>query len=294
MPLPATFPLRSTAASAAAAGLVLSLAACGQASSPAAEKLSTATARTDLPSAHVHGLTVNGKTGQVLLAAHEGLFDVSNQPAVKIGPANDLMGFTAAMDEGVFYASGHPGQGSDLPDPAGLIKTSDGGKTWEQVSRQNQSDFHALATTKSGIVAFDGTLRTSADGKNWKSVDTGFIPAALAGNPHDDTVLATTTAGVQRSTDGGKTWALIRSGPVIQFAAFASAREAIGIEPGGAVHYSSDGGATWTRKGAIAAQVQAIAATAGSVGKPRIWAATLDGLHVSTDGGATFRPADGA
>ncbi|MEC5182287.1 hypothetical protein [Arthrobacter sp. CG_A4] len=49
---------------------------------------------------------------------------MSTKPAVKIGPANNLMGFTAAMDQGVFYVSGHPGQDSLLPSPPGLIKTS--------------------------------------------------------------------------------------------------------------------------------------------------------------------------
>ncbi|XTR52267.1 F510_1955 family glycosylhydrolase [Pseudarthrobacter sp. So.54] len=245
-----------------------------------------------MPDAHVHGLSVSSETGQVLLATHDGLFDVSKKLAVKIGPTNDLMGFTAAMDDGVFYASGHPGAGSALPSPLGLVKTSDGGKTWEQLSRQGESDFHALTATKSGIVGFDGSLRTSPDGKTWNTVPADFVPAILAGIPTSDTVLATTQDGVQRSTDGGATWALDKAAPVIQFAAFASATEAVGVEPGGTVHYSADGGATWTRKGQISGAVQAVAATEGSDGNPRVWAATSTGVVVSTDGGATFRPSD--
>ncbi|MDD1478588.1 sialidase family protein [Arthrobacter sp. H16F315] len=230
----------------------------------------------------------------MLLATHAGLFDMSKETAVKIGLTNDLMGFTAAMDQGVFYASGHPGNGSTLPNPLGLIRTSDGGKTWEQLSRQGESDFHALTTTKSGIVAFDGTLRTSTDGKTWKTAASSFTAAALAGNPYSDTVLATTQEGLQRSTDGGATWVLDKAAPVVQFAAFASATEAVGVEPGGAVHYSPDGGATWTRKGQISGAVQAVAATEGSNGNPWIWAATSTEVLVSTDGGATFRPSNAA
>lgn len=284
----------TAAATAAAAALLLTLAACAPASTPAPGTAPSASAATGLPSAHIHGLSANGETGQVLLATHDGLFDVSKKPAVKIGATNDLMGFTAAMEQGVFYASGHPGKDSSLPNPLGLIKTSDGGKTWEQLSRQGESDFHALTATKSGIVAFDGQLRTTPDGTTWKTVPAGFVPAVLAGNPYSDTVLATTQEGVQRSTDGGTTWTPVTSGPVIQFAAFASATEAVGVEPGGAVHYSPDGGATWTRKGQISGAVQAVAATEGSDGNPRIWAATSTGLVVSTDGGATFLPSDAA
>ena len=294
MPFLPTSRPRAATVTAAAAALVLGLAACAPASEPSAGASPTRQADTGLPSAHVHGLTVSGDTSQVLLATHDGLFDVTKQPAAKIGGTNDLMGFTAGQGEGTFYASGHPGPGSDLPNPLGLIRSVDGGKTWEQLSRQGESDFHALTTTKSGIVASDGTLRTSPDGKAWTTVSAGFAPAVLAGHPDTDTVLATTPEGIQRSTDAGKTWTLEKSGPVIQFAAFANPTEAAGVEPDGTVHTSADGGLTWTRKGRIDTEVQAIAAVKGADGKPRIWAATAEGIVVSTDGGTTFRPADAA
>lgn len=220
------------------------------------------------------------------------MFDVTTQPFTKIGGTNDLMGFTADQDAGVFYTSGHPGEGSDLPNPLGLIKSGDGGRTWEQLSRQRESDFHAMTTTKSGIVAFDGTLSTTVDGKTWKTATAGFAPAALAGHPNSDTVLATTPKGIRRSTDGGNTWAPESSGPIIQFAAFASPTETTGVEPDGTVHYSSDAGATWTRKGRIPDEVLAIAAVKGADGNPWIWAATPQGILISTDGGTTFRPSN--
>jgi photosystem II stability/assembly factor-like uncharacterized protein len=283
-------PRRRPAAITAAAALVLALSGCTPEPAPSAGASSPHQTGSGLPSAHVHGITVSGDTSQVLLATHDGLFDVTTTPATKIGGTNDLMGFTAGKDEGVFYASGHPGPGSDLPNPLGLIRSGDGGKTWEQLSRQGESDFHALTTTKSGLVAFDGTLRTSTDGKSWKTVAADFVPATLAGSPNSDTVLATTHEGIQRSTDGGNTWKLAESGTVIQFAAFAQPTEAAGVEPDGTVHYSADAGATWSRKGKIHGEVFAIAAVKGIEGNPRLWAATADGVVVSTDGGATFRP----
>ncbi|RAX44423.1 exo-alpha-sialidase [Arthrobacter sp. AQ5-06] len=285
---------RSASAAAAATALLLTVAACTPASPPAASTAAPTNSATGLPSSHIHGLTVNRETDQVLLATHDGLYDVTAQPATKIGGTNDLMGFTAGPDQGVFYASGHPGPGSDLPNPMGLIKSTDGGKSWEQLSRQGESDFHALTSARSGIVAFDGTLRTSPDGKTWSAVAARFIPAALAADPFSDTVLATTRDGVQRSTDGGKTWALAPAAPVIQFVTFASPTEAIGVEPDGSVHYSADGGTTWSRTGRIEGEVQAIAAVEGSGASPWVWAATSTGLVVSTDGGATFRPSDAA
>ncbi|BAS10616.1 hypothetical protein AHiyo4_40380 [Arthrobacter sp. Hiyo4] len=84
----------------------------------------------------------------------------------------------------------------------------------------------------------------------------------------------------------------MKDGPVVQFAAFAHPAEAVGVEPDGTVHYSADAGETWTKMGRIDAQVMAIAAVKGADGRPWIWAATADGILVSTDGGSTFRPAD--
>jgi photosystem II stability/assembly factor-like uncharacterized protein len=294
MPISPKTVRRAAAVSASTAALILALAACTPAPEPSAGASTTHQAGSGLPSAHIHGLTVSGDTSKVLLATHDGLFDVTKQPASKIGGTNDLMGFTAGKDPGVFYASGHPGEGSDLPNPLGLIKSVDGGKTWEQLSRQGVSDFHALTTTKSGIVAFDGTLWTSPDGKAWKKAAADFAPAFLAGHPDSDTVLATTPRGVQRSTDGGATWNLLKSSPVIMFAAFADPGDAVGVEPDGTVHLSTDGGATWAKKGRIEGQVMSIAAVKGANGKPWIWAATTESILVSTDGGTTFRPSDAA
>ena len=293
MPLHVSAPRRSSTALAATAALILALSACTPGPTSGAGTAPSAAA-SDVPSSHVHGLSVNRETDQVLLATHDGLFDVTKPPATKIGDTNDLMGFTAAADQGVFYASGHPGPGSDLPNPLGLIKSMDGGKTWEQLSRQGESDFHALATTKTGIVAYDGTLRISPDGKTWSDIAAGFVPAVLAGTPETDTVLATTREGLQRTTNGGKTWERVTAAPIIQFAAFASGTEVLGVEPDGTVHHSADAGNTWTRAGRIECQVQAITAVKGAEGKPWLWAATTEGLVTSTDGGATFRPVDAA
>ncbi|KRE74909.1 F510_1955 family glycosylhydrolase [Arthrobacter sp. Soil762] len=293
MPIPSRPRVRTTAVLAAGAGLILALTGCSPSSVTAGASPAGSTGSL-MPDAHVHGLSVSSKTGQVLLATHDGLFDMTKQPVTKIGATNDLMGFTGGTDHGVLYASGHPGEGSDLANPLGLIRSTDAGKTWEKLSRQGQSDFHALTATKSGIVGFDGALRTSPDGKVWNTVAADFVPAALAGSPTSDTVLATTPQGIRRSTDGGQTWNMVDTGPVIQFAAFASPAEAVGVEPDGTVHYSADAGATWTRKGRIQGAVQAVAAVKGPEANLSIWAATADGLVISTDGGTTFRTAGGS
>ncbi len=246
---------------------------------------------------HIHAIAVVPASSDVLLATHDGLYNASKKHPVKISDTIDLMGFTATADPAVFYASGHPGAGSALPDPVGLIKSVDSGKIWKPVSRQGQSDFHALTSTRSGLVGYDGTLQTSADGVNWTPSPSSFAPAALAGSPASTVVLATTEQGLQRSTDGGKTWQPNPGAPIMQYAAFATAKDkattdAVGVAPDGTVYASVDAGLSWVRTGHISGQVQAIAAGEGEAGKPRIWAAISTGVQVSTDGGATFSMAD--
>ncbi|MCQ9164191.1 F510_1955 family glycosylhydrolase [Arthrobacter sp. STN4] len=246
---------------------------------------------------HVHGISVDPVSTKILIATHDGLFDATTNTQVKVSEATiDLMGFTATGQPNVFYASGHPGPGSSLPNPVGLIRSTDAGKTWQQISRGGQSDFHALTVSGGALVAFDGQLRTSTDGTSWTNSEATFVPAVLAGSPSSTVVLATTQEGLQRSTDHGKTWKPVPGGPIVQFAAFATSvakapTEAIGVAPDGRVYVSTDTGLRWKATGTITGQIEAVTALEGEPGKPWIWAATTDGVQVSTDGGDSFRPA---
>lgn len=270
----------------------LFLAGCASAGSPATEPSPNAAALS-----HVHGISVDPASSRILLATHDGLYDATKDPAVKVGDATiDLMGFTTTAEPDVFFASGHPGPGSSLPNPVGLLQSTDAGKTWQQISRGGESDFHALTVSGHAIVAFDGQLRTSADGKTWTTPTATFVPAVLAGSPASTVVLATTETGVQRSTDSGTTWQAVPKSPIIQYAAFATSMEktptqAIGVEPNGTVHVSPDAGMTWKSAGKVIGQVEAVTAIEGDTGELKIWAATTTGVQVSTDGGKTFRPA---
>lgn len=251
------------------------------------------------PAGHVHGIFVDPASTRILLATHDGLYDATGPTGTtmaKIGTETiDLMGFTPTADPQVFYASGHPGPGSTLPDPVGLIRSTDAGKTWEPLSRQGTSDFHALTATGHGLIGFDGKLRTSADGITWETSSTSFNPAVLAGNPATSVVLATTQQGLQRSTDSGKTWNAVPNAPLMQFVSFAASNEkaptdVAGVAPDGSVYVSTDAGLTWTATGRVDGEVQAVTALAQASGKPAVWVATATGVQSSSDGGATFGP----
>lgn len=236
--------------------------------------------------AHVHGMAVDPETEQLLVATHNGLFTVEKGSVEQVGPVNDLMGF-AVGGEGSYYASGHPGPGSDLPNPVGLIESKDGGKTWQELSRQGESDFHAMAFSEAGVIGFDGALRISADGQEWTEAGDQIKPANLAALPDSQVVLGTTEEGVQRSEDGGHTWTLPKDAPVLLMTAFADADTAVGVAPDGKVHISRDAGLSWEATGGTATEPGAITAAPGDE-DVRVWIATSEGLQFSEDSGASF------
>ncbi|WP_035782811.1 F510_1955 family glycosylhydrolase [Arthrobacter sp. H14] len=247
-----------------------------------------ASAGAEYPEAHIHAMAVNPDTEQVLLATHDGLYDLSADPVKVISPAIDLMGFTTTGQPGHFYASGHPGAGVELPNPVGLIESNDGGKSWQALSRQGQSDFHSLTYSDAGIVGFDGSLRTSEEGQRWTTPDTSIQPADLSGAAEEQTVLATTQGGLQRSADGGTNWSPVPEAPLMYLTDFASAEQAAGVTPDGQVYTSDDAGLTWQSGGSIDVEPHAMAAVTGDEGQLQIWIATAQDIRVSTDGGQTF------
>lgn len=240
-----------------------------------------------LPSSHVHGVAVDPGDGRVHLATHDGLFRYDETGPVRVGPVIDLMGFTVAGPDH-FYASGHPGPGTDLPQPVGLIESTDGGQTWSQLSRQGQSDFHALTVSEAAVVGFDGTLRTTSDGRTWTALDPPVAPYALATSSDGAVLVATSESGLIRSTDAGATWRSVENAPLLQVVDWADGLSVVGVTPDGAVAVSEDAGATWVGRGAVDSPPQAVGAHLTPQGSLRVLVVTTEEVMASTDGGATF------
>src|SRR5699024_9564971 len=74
---------------------------------------------------HIHGMGYAGNDDGLYFASHTGL---------KI-----------YRDDKGFYSSGHPGIDSKLPNPIGLQRSFDGGKTLEKIDFEGESDFHVMA-----------------------------------------------------------------------------------------------------------------------------------------------------
>ena len=249
---------------------------------PAASRAATSTAKADtpdtkqkpraLPSSHVHAVSMDPGTGDVLVATHEGLYVYGHGEPRRVGPNIDLMGFTVAGSKH-YLASGHPGPGVDMPQPVGLIESRDGGQTWTVLSRGGTSDFHALAAGGSNVVGFDGALRISADGRSWKDGELTSQPRSLAVSPDGRRVLATTADGLMSSTDGGKRWSTVKDAPLLLLVDWAEGESVAGLGTDGRVHVSHNGGESWRSTSVTAANAQAMTAD-GEAGALRVRLAT--------------------
>jgi hypothetical protein len=242
-----------------------------------------------LPSAHVHAVAIDPGDGALLLATHEGLIEVSpDGELAPTGPVIDLMGFTVVGPDH-YLASGHPGLRVDLPQPVGLIESTDGGRTWIPLSRQGQSDFHALTDLHpAGVLGWDGALQRSTDGRTWEQLTIPAEPHTLAAAPQSATVLATTGPGLLRSADAGNSWAPVNGAPLLQVVTWAEDGSAVvGVDPTGTLWLSVDDGDTWQERARLGSAPHAVAATAEG-DRLRVLVVTDEGLLESTDGGQTF------
>lgn len=269
----------------AAAGV---LAGCSSSESGTPAGVASGAPAGALPSAHIHGVGIDPADGTLLLATHDGLFQVEEDGrSTRVGPVIDLMGFAIA-GPGRFLASGHPGPGVDLPEPAGLIESTDAGRSWRPISRQGESDFHALSVSQAGVLAYDGALWRSTSGEEWAEVAIPSEPAALAASPDGQQALATTQQGVLRSSDAGSSWSEADGAPLLQVVDWASDGATVaGVAPSGQVWTSEDGGMNWQGRARLDSAPQAVHVSVTEAGT-RLLVVTTDALLESLDGGGSF------
>lgn len=301
-----------TTAAATAVAVTMLLSACAATGSPAgasspASQLPTAassgppppTTGTGQPSSrpapvaitHIHAIARDPSDGTLLLATHEGLFAMGADGLTLRGPVMDLMGFAVSPD-GTYYASGHPGTATrDLPQPLGLIRSTDRGHTWQVTSRGGESDFHALAAGPQQVVGFDGALRTTTDAKTWTVHGIPVAPRTLAAAPTSGTLAATTAKGLLRSTDGGASWHPLATPEPGLLVSWADDSTLVITTTGGRLATSTDQGATWTLGPRLTGAVQAMWAGRTARGDVETVIALPDRVLSTTDNGATTRPA---
>lgn len=176
---------------------------------------------------HVHGLAYSADGRQLMVPSHHGLaLYAEGRWSKAAGPTHDYMGFAATRD--ALYSSGHPAPGSGLTNPFGLIKSRDGGKTWQKLGLEGESDFHLLAASHgtNAIYVFNparnsrmrdaGIHFTLNDGRKWQPAAGKGLrgqPATLAVHPSDARIFAAgTSEGLFLSRDSAQSFERIAAG----------------------------------------------------------------------------------
>ena len=171
---------------------------------------------------HVHGLAYSPDGKRLMVPSHHGLAVYEDGKWTKApGPQHDYMGFSATAKN--LYSSGHPAAGSGLVNPFGLIRSRDGGKTWEKLGLEGETDFHLLATSwntnaiyvwnpaPSSRLKAAGLHYTLDDGAAWKHTKAdglGGDARAIAVHPDDPkTVAVATSQGLFLSRNSGERFA---------------------------------------------------------------------------------------
>ena len=256
------------------------------AAAPVSSPASASSSRPPVAITHIHAVARDPKSGELLLATHEGLFRHVNGDLVQNGPVIDLMGFAVAPD-GTYYASGHPGVGVDLPQPVGLLTSTDAGRSWRVASRGGQSDFHALTAGSTAVIGFDGVLRSSTDGTTWTTRSIPAPPRTLAVAPTSGALLATTEAGLLASSDTGATWRTLPPPVTALLVTWADEKTMVIATTTGQLGVSSDAGITWTLNPTRVGAAEALHAGRGQDGRLEI-VVVADGKVLRTlDGGTT-------
>lgn len=262
---------------------------------------------------HVHGLAYT-KDDSIYMASHEGLIQTKDQGKnwTYIGDNDfDFMGFHVQSD-GTMLTSGHPGPGSDLPNPLGLMVSTDNGENWESKSLLGEVDFHILTSNESnpnllfGLIQMDsgkyksGINKSTDKGENWERINSTGLPEDLHGiysmislPKNENALLAGTQAGVLRSEDGGETWELADNSRLITaISAIPGTADLIGYsvtENDAGVMISKDNGVTWEKIGLNLGQDAVAYFAVHPEETEKIAVVTFgNSLHISEDGGQNW------
>jgi hypothetical protein len=244
---------------------------------------------------HVHGLGVNPADGSLFIATHTGMWRVAERDtnADRVGNLyQDTMGFTVAGPN-YFLGSGHPdvneARRKKLPSLLGLVESRDAGKTWKPISLLGEADFHVLRFVGARIYGYDSSndrLLASRDrGRTWSELARPGPLIDLAADPSDaDRLLASTEAGLFRSTSGGRDWTGLTAR--VGLIAWPEEDAIYLVEGNGDVFASSDAGDSWVQRGNVEGQPAALLGQSAR----ELYVALHDGtIKRSTDAGRSWR-----
>lgn len=251
---------------------------------------------------YVNTLDIDPATGDFLLTTNRGFWRIASDGSkvtqikgtITAQGKTDTVGtFLEIRSNGPneLLGSGHPDTQGKLPNFLGLLRSTDGGKTWTAVSRLADADLHKIVLAHNRLYAFDAVLSAMLiSGDGGKTFTEEFTPRGLMidfevdpANPQR--IVASTETELFRTEDGGKSWRPLARADGIRLA-WPEPQSLYRADKDGTVKVSSDGGLRWRDVGRVDGEPYELRAT----GPKALFAALSDGsILETTDGGATWR-----
>ena len=173
---------------------------------------------------YVNTFDVDPADGSFLLTTNRGFFRIDPKTKavepvrgeIRTGGASSPVGTfleLVVIGPKTFLGSGHPDDTSGrLPTFLGFLRTDDGGKTWQSLSRMGEADLHKIIPIHDKLYAYDavlGGVLISDDGG--RTFAERFTPKGLVidfvVDPEDENyLLAATEDQLFRSEDQGRRW----------------------------------------------------------------------------------------
>ena len=232
---------------------------------------------------HIHGVKVFGK--EILMPTHEGLYRYSAANSMKIlpGPIFDVMGL--GVYGTTLYASGHPGEKSKFAQPIGFISSSDGAKSWKQISLKGEVDFHMLEVGKFDMYGADsgsGQLMHSGDrGKSWKKLGASKYSDIAPLDTKKGAAYALLEGSLVQTSDGFATTVAIKS--KMKWSSIEAVGSTLYGASGKDIYRSIDGAKSWKKIASLPNEISSISVNT------QVFAAVAGGaIFISRDAGKTF------
>jgi len=196
------------------------------------------------------------------------------------------------LNECVYDLQMHP-SGAIFAGTANFVwRSTDNGVTWERIAA-GMLHANARSVLIRGNDVYAGTLgggvyKTSVSGSSWSKVSTGIVSEYVwgLGASAQGTIIAATSMGISRSTNGGASWTTA-TGPFQTPVYFIYRQNDTTVLAGQGydVLRSFDDGVTFTKIGGVFGTIQKLAINQNGT----FYLAGWNGMYTSTDNGATFQ-----
>ena len=220
---------------------------------------------------HIHHVKV--VENKVLVLTHAGLFELVGKNEMKLVTKDkfDVMGF-ATLGK-TLVASGHPAEGSKMPNPIGLVKSIDGGLSWKAISLVGKVDFHFLEGARNDLYGADsqsGNLLYSADsGKTWSSLGANTFADIAVSPEMSGMAIAIKDSELLLTKNAFKSTTKIKSN--LKITQIEWRKSGLYALSGSSLYKSTNSGKTWTKQstfkgvpGILSASDQLMLVTVGS------------------------------